>query len=422
MKFKAYIFSAIFIASVFVASGFTSVSESTSAVAMAAKDGQSPQEKYIAKYAVIAVSEMYRNGIPASITLAQGLLESSYGKSRLATEGNNHFGIKCHKWKGRKMYHDDDAKGECFRVYGSANESFVDHSDFLRYNDRYKFLFDYKITDYKSWAYGLKKAGYATDKAYPQKLIKYIEDYKLYEYDRMTVKQVEQRHGKSSVSKDSGKHKDETVTKTKSRKETRAEAKERKAREKAEAKAQKERAKAEAKAKKEAERAARREGWKNKWKIKAAENDFIDDSNTEIPLSPLAIEEAKKIDRTDANESYTFNLSRQLYSKNGVPFIYAVEGETIKSIADANNLFVRELLKFNDIKSDSELLPGSIVYLQQKKKQSAQGLDKYVIDHDGESLWEISQRFGVRLSSIYEMNDIDETYVPVEGDMINLRD
>ena len=140
----------------------------------AVPESSTPQKKYISQYAETAVREMYRSGVPASITLAQGLLESRYGQSPLAKEGNNHFGIKCHDWTGKKMYHDDDKRGECFRVYKSADESFRDHSDFLRYRDRYKSLFDNEITDYKAWAYGLKKAGYATDPAYPAKLIKKI--------------------------------------------------------------------------------------------------------------------------------------------------------------------------------------------------------------------------------------------------------
>ena len=156
-----------------------------------AASAQSPIEKYIAQWAPTAVREMYRSGVPASITLAQGILESRYGLSTLAADGNNHFGIKCHKdWTGKKQYHDDDAKGECFRVCDTVDEAFRDYSDFLRYRDRYKFLFDLETTDYKSWAYGLKKAGYATDPGYPGKLIKYIEDYKLYEYDTMPLDQT----------------------------------------------------------------------------------------------------------------------------------------------------------------------------------------------------------------------------------------
>ena len=145
---------------------------------------QTPQQEYIHKYASIAQAEMRRTGVPASITLAQGLLESGAGLSTLAVKSNNHFGIKCHKnWKGKKVYHDDDAKGECFRSYSKPEESFRDHSDFLRYNDRYKFLFDYDISDYRSWCYGLKQAGYATDPKYATKLIDLIETYGLGRYD-----------------------------------------------------------------------------------------------------------------------------------------------------------------------------------------------------------------------------------------------
>ena len=157
----------------------------------AQRDAGTPQERYIARYASIAVNEMYRTGVPASITLAQGIIESGSGRSRLATDGNNHFGIKCHNtWKGKTMLADDDRKNECFRVYDSAEESFRDHSDFLRYQDRYKFLFDLKTTDYKGWAAGLKKAGYATDPSYASKLIQCVEDYDLGRFDRMTVAQA----------------------------------------------------------------------------------------------------------------------------------------------------------------------------------------------------------------------------------------
>ena len=144
----------------------------------------SPQHRYIRQYAGIAVRERARSGVPASITLAQGMLESGNGQSELAVRGNNHFGIKCHDWNGQRLYFDDDRKGECFRKYRSAEESFRDHSDFLRYRDRYKFLFDFNVTDYESWAYGLKKAGYATDPAYPSKLIRLVEDYGLDRFDK----------------------------------------------------------------------------------------------------------------------------------------------------------------------------------------------------------------------------------------------
>jgi len=142
------------------------------------------REGYIQQYAELAVQEMHRVGIPASITLAQGCLESANGNSALSLEGNNHFGIKCHSsWGGKKMYMDDDAKGECFRVYNKAADSYIDHSDFLKNGQRYAFLFDLDITDYKAWAKGLKKAGYATNPKYADMLIKIIEDNDLAKYD-----------------------------------------------------------------------------------------------------------------------------------------------------------------------------------------------------------------------------------------------
>ena len=141
---------------------------------------------YIRKYAPIAVKEMHEYKIPASITLAQGILESGKGRSQLALKSNNHFGIKCHTgWKGERVYHDDDEKGECFRKYVYPETSYNDHSLFLTQRKRYAFLFDYNIYNYKKWAYGLRKAGYATDKKYPVKLLKIIKDYKLYEFDKV---------------------------------------------------------------------------------------------------------------------------------------------------------------------------------------------------------------------------------------------
>ena len=145
-------------------------------------------EAYIAEFSQVAIDEMRRYNIPASITLAQGILESASGQGRLATKANNHFGIKCHKWKGSKIYHDDDELQECFRKYNFAGESFRDHSEFLTSRSRYDNLFKLKPNDYKAWAKGLKAAGYATDKKYPDKLIGLIERYKLYEYDTFVLK------------------------------------------------------------------------------------------------------------------------------------------------------------------------------------------------------------------------------------------
>ena len=294
-----------------------------------------PQEKYIQQYSSVAVSEMQRTGVPASITLAQGMLESRYGQSPLASEANNHFGIKCHNdWKGEEYHQDDDSSDECFRVYKSADESFRDHSDFLRYRDRYKFLFDYPVTDYKSWAEGLKRAGYATDPQYPAKLIRLIEEYSLYEYDVIPA----------SVGAD----------------------------------------------------------------------------EPAVPEAPLSIEKPKELSVRFAEE-YRFSLSRKVYEENGVPFVYSLSGESYESIASSNNLFLREILRFNDLSATEALEPGTMVYLRAKKSKAPRGLDKYIVEEDGESLRAICQRFGLKMSSVMKMNKLDKNSVLRQGDTVKLR-
>lgn len=146
----------------------------------------SAYQAYIDQYKDLAIEQMMKYNIPASITLAQGLFESRAGQSELATRGNNHFGIKCHGWKGRKVYHDDDAAGECFRAYDNPYMSFEDHSKFLATQQRYSRLFSLSRTDYKGWARGLKACGYATNPQYANKLIGIIELYKLNQYDKAT--------------------------------------------------------------------------------------------------------------------------------------------------------------------------------------------------------------------------------------------
>ena len=357
-----------------------------------------PQERYIRRWAPTAVREMYRTGVPASITLAQGMLESRYGLSSLATEGNNHFGIKCHKdWTGKSMKYDDDAKGECFRVYGSAEESFSDHSDFLRYRDRYKFLFEYKTTDYKAWAYGLKKAGYATDPGYPAKLVKYIEDYKLYEYDTMTSEDAE-RLSESADSAGSAGSAGAAPAVTAGKESSRSYS-------------EKTSSSSDSKASVKSVRKVR----KAKKKRHSKEEQAAD----VIPASPLSIEEPKKI--VNANEVFRFSLSREAYSRNGVPFITSLEGETYSSIAESNHLYLNELLKYNDLVASCELLPGTVVYLQPKKNQAEKGLEKYIVGDDSESLRDICQRFAVKMSSVLKMNGFSADYQPREGDTIILR-
>lgn len=314
---------------------------------------KTPQEAYISRYSALAVYEMYRSGVPASITLAQGMLESGNGLSELAVKGNNHFGIKCHNnWTGGKMYHDDDAKGECFRKYTAPEHSYRDHSDFLRYRDRYKFLFDLEITDYKGWAHGLKKAGYATDPSYPSKLIKLIETYQLYLYDAKPA-----TYGQEEV----------VVEKP----------------------------------------------------VRKTEKKHSEPAPVAPPKSPSQMEQPQKISEAQ-KESFHFTVSREMYSQNGVPFVYSIEGETYKSIAQTYGLFYKEILKMNDLTQDEPLRPGTIVYLQAKKKKAAKGIEMHFIDGD-ESLRDIAQRYAVRLSAIYKINGLTSAYIPRSGDCIRLR-
>lgn len=156
-------------------------------------------QDYFDKYRDLAIEQMQKHKIPASITLAQGVLESAAGRSELAVKGNNHFGIKCNGWTGRKTYHDDDARQECFRAYNNVYESYEDHSTFLTTSQRYRSLFQLKLTDYQGWAKGLKACGYATSPTYATKLIEIIQLYRLYEldttkgYDKFRTQQIE--HG-----------------------------------------------------------------------------------------------------------------------------------------------------------------------------------------------------------------------------------
>lgn len=294
-------------------------------------------EEYISRYSPIAVSEMLRSGVPASITLAQGLLESSYGQSYLAVQGNNHFGIKCHSdWQGERVFFDDDQPHECFRKYPSAEQSFADHSDFLRYKSRYAFLFDYKPDDYSSWAYGLKKAGYATDPSYASKLIKMIETYKLDRFDKLT--------------------------------------------------------------------------------------DVSSGKVMTLPETPSQLEQPVRAVATGKTGFFAVSLEREVLSLNGVPFVYARNGETYRSIAQSYDLFPKELASFNESKDpDRRLNAGEVVYLQRKADKATKGLEKHICS-EGESLAGISQRYAVRLKSLMKMNGIKERYhVFKEDDTVILR-
>ncbi|HEX2618284.1 MAG TPA: glucosaminidase domain-containing protein, partial [Flavobacteriales bacterium] len=271
-------------------------------------------EEYIALWKDVAVKKMTEHGIPASITLAQGLLESRNGNSVLATEGNNHFGIKCTPdWTGGKMYHDDDRKNDCFRKYKQAAQSFEDHSKFLQ-RPRYAELFELKPTDYKGWAKGLKKCGYATDPRYPQKLIDLIERYELYKLDE-----------------------GQDVT------------------------------------------YARKDPPKENAKP------------------------ARKPSRTSNAEVITIGAGREIEKFDGrIKFVRAKKGDNIRKVAADIEQMPGLVAGWNDLSKDASLEEGQIVYIQPKRNKSTS--PEVHVAEEGETLWGISQRYGVKLKKLAKYN------------------
>ena len=267
-------------------------------------------EDYIKKYRELAVEEMKKYHIPASITLAQGLLESGAGQSTLARKSNNHFGIKCGgDWTGKTVSHDDDARGECFRAYKHPKDSYEDHSKFLAGRSRYASLFKLKITDYKGWARGLKKAGYATNPRYADQLIGIIELYELHKYDEKNYL---------------------------------------------------------------------------KW-IKKNPN------------------------------------PHQTYIANDLLYIVVRAGDSWKSISKEFDISQKKLRKYNDLYKGYALQVGDILYLEKKNRKA----DKEHIVHvlrAGESMYSISQKYGIRLKNLYKMNKMDaDDPAPEVGTILRLR-
>lgn len=295
------------------------------------------RSQYIETYKDAAIASMKSHGIPASITLAQGCLESGDGNSDLAVKANNHFGIKCHKdWNGAEYYKKDDDPGKsCFRKYRNPAESFKDHSDFLRYRERYAFLFDLEITDYKSWCYGLKKAGYATAPDYAQKLIKIIEDYQLYKYDREVFADAERRH-------------------------------------------------------------------------------------RSLPPSPNELRKVEELRPSRTSRMYKFSMNRTIYVRNNVPYILAGDMDTYESIAEEYGLFTKELLKYNDLKKTRTLLPGTVIYLQAKRTKAQKHMELHIAV-EGDTYYDISQKYAVKLKRLFKYNGYSENEILHIGDEVFLR-
>ncbi len=339
------------------------------------------RREYIEMYKHIAIRQMNQYGIPASIIMAQACLESGNGNSRLAVKANNHFGIKCHNWNGKRIYHNDDKRGECFRKYTEVEDSFKDHSEFLRNGRRYQSLFDLKKTDYKAWAHGLKAAGYATNPKYANLLIEIIEKNELYKLDGEFV----------------------------SAKELRKQQKERAKTDRANRKAER--------AARKAERKAAAAGVATVTIVEAADGDAVGNSIVLPAEDPQKGNPGSAVE-VAASPLYRYTLDRQIYSNNGVQYIIANETETYDSIAKEYNLFTKELLKFNDLRKSAAIPSGTIIYLESKKNQGEKAA--YVVQ-EGDTMYGISQKLGIKLLKLYELNNMKYGSEAEVGKILNLQ-
>lgn len=291
-------------------------------------------DQYVAQYKDIAISEMKRMGVPAAISLAQGLLETENGNSDLVKKSNNHFGIKCKStWNAETVSHDDDAPGECFRAYKNAEDSYRDHSNFLRGSDRYAFLFKLDPRDYKAWAYGLRKAGYATNPKYPEILIKNIEDNNLEQYTLEGINEVPVY--------DASKYTNDPEDKGASDLQS------------------------------------------------TGQNDA--DSNLSEPAKLII---------------------------NGSRALFVSKGTSLLAIASRNNINLNRLLEINDLQKDGLLDKDQYIFLEKKQKE---GDHDYYIAQQNETLYDIAQKNGIILQSLYDYNNISSADNIYPGTKIFLR-
>lgn len=273
-------------------------------------------QSYIDKYKDVAIKGMLEYGVPASISLAQGLLESGAGMSSLAQRSNNHFGIKCNGWTGKTVYHDDDNRGECFRAYDTVLESYEDHCLFLKNRSRYKSLFQLDCTDYRGWAYGLKRAGYATNPTYADKLISIIELYQLYQYDTVTDYDA-----------------------------------------------------------------------------------LIAKHSNEKPVRP------NKVPTFDKNDMVMETRVHTLHKYNDNYYIVVRPLDTFKSLSKELGISAHKLARYNERKMKDKLEPGEFIWLMKKKKKAPKSLKDhpYMVRYS-ESLYDIAQKYGIRLKSLVKKN------------------
>lgn len=310
-------------------------------VSAAAKVRQT-REEYVEKYKAIAIAHMERYGIPASITMAQGILESDSGNSLLSTSSNNHFGIKCKKhWTGDRVYHDDDAKGECFRAYPSVEASYQDHADFLDQSPRYDSLFTYQSDDYRSWARGLKACGYATAPDYAERLVKIIESMKLYLLDK-----------------------------------------------------------------------------ENGGKIYSAAKSAT--ANTEAWFESNIATSDEQINPNAFRVTVNSHKGYGVYRTNHTFYVVAKEGDTYESLGGIFDISPKMLRKLNDVAKDATLAKGNIVYIERKKTQWLGNMIQHKVVRD-ESLYALSQSYGIRLKSLAKLNNMHVGDSVKKGEIIKLK-
>jgi LysM repeat protein len=328
--------------------------------------------EYIETYAPIAIREMNRTGFPASIKIAQGIHESGAGKSMLVKKSNNHFGLKCKSnWTGGKVYHDDDERGECFRQYEQAEESYEDHSNYLKSQERYASLFELDPNDYESWAWGLKKAGYATSPVYAQTLIKYIETYQLNVLNDYAAEEEQDEPDLSTYFTALNESKQVNPA----------------------------------------------------GKKPTVSGPAIDEERSETVGSAKNAANASSTSKNTVNSNKATTKSKANYGSifkiNGLKVIEAEKGTSLLSIAKDKRIQLSALLAFNDLASSTTTLKqDQLIFLQAKKKTGKKEFHKV---RKGESLYEISQLEGIKFSSLLKLNKLKKGMEPKIGQQLSLK-
>lgn len=322
------------------------------------------EDQYIQRFAQYAVEEMEKYKIPASITLAQGLLETGGGQSILAQEGKNHFGIKCKEdWTGKTMKHTDDAPNECFRVYDDPKQSYEDHSKFLATRKYYTNLFTLDMKDYKAWANGLKKAGYATNPRYASILIGKIERYKLYEFDDTNSKEV-----LYAVLRKYPDLKDDKAFMA---------------------------------------------------KLEPSKIIKKEPVTVKVPYKQTSYaEQQKRVERIKSNAEILNSILIKSHPNEGLKYIVIPEDTTVRFIAAKFKISESKLVKWNELETDI-LHKNDIVFLESKNSDGNTATYKA---ESGENMHDIAQKFGIKLTKLYAKNRMDEGQKPVAGQLIYLID